>query len=394
MKKSTTILLLVVISFLIGCTPTIKYDMVINNVGLFDGDIDRGIVNIGIRNDSIISISKEQLNGDFIVDGTAKYLIPGMVNAHVHVSTLEELKESYSFGILANLNMHTGLEKRELEWKKMSKDTVGFPFLFGSGHAATVPNGHPNQFSPDMETINDSISIKQWVDNRLLNNVDYIKIVRDNHSWMGRPPLPTLSYEQIKQIIDYTHSKGYKAVVHAVHADDFLEISKFKPDGFVHMWDYKENAQLKDEDYKKIAESGAFIVPTSGITLKTATMDLPPFFKTFLKENILSANERKDIIKKIYDNGITIIAGTDAQQGQMNFGDDYYYELYLYKQAGLSNLEILKTATGNPAKVFDIPVGTIKEGTKPNMLLISGNPIENLDFIKKIELIWKNGKTE
>lgn len=394
MKNLTKLLLLIAIFIFVGCSAPIKYDIIIKNVGLFDGDIDRGIVNIGIRNDSIISISKEPLRGDSIIDGTHKYVMPGMVNAHVHVSTLEELKESYSFGILANLNMHTGLEKRELEWKNMSKDSIGYPLLFGSGHAATVPNGHPNQFSPDMETINDSISIKQWVDNRLANNVDYIKIVRDNHSWMGRSPLPTLSYEQIKQIIDYTHSKGYKAVVHAVHADDFLEISKFKPDGFVHMWDYKENAQLKDENYKMIAESGAFIVLTSGITLKTATMDLPPFMKTFLKENILNSDERKDIIKKIHDYGITIIAGTDAQQGQMNFGDDYYYELDLYKQAGLSNLEVLKTATGNPSKEFDIPVGTIETGTKPNMLLISGNPIESLDFIKKIELIWKNGKTE
>lgn len=394
MKNLTTLLLLIAVFIFVGCSAPFKYDIIINNVGLFDGDIDRGIVNIGIRNDSIISISKEPLQGDSIIDGTNKYVIPGMVNAHVHVSTLEELKESYSFGILANLNMHTGLEKRELEWKNMSKDSIGYPLLFGSGHAATVPNGHPNQFSPNMETINDSISIKQWVDNRLANNVDYIKIVRDNHSWMGRPPLPTLSYEQIKQIIDYTHSKGYKAVIHAVHADDFLEISKFKPDGFVHMWDYKENAQLKDEDYKMIAESGAFIVLTSGITLKTATMDLPPFMKTFLKENILNSDERKDIIKKIHDYGITIIAGTDAQQGQMNFGNDYYYELDLYKQAGLSNLEVLKTTTGNPSKEFDIPVGTIEVGTKPNMLLISGNPIERLDFIKKIELIWKNGKTE
>ena len=394
MKKITSLLILFSILFLIGCTAPIKYDIVIKNVGLFDGDIDRGIVNIGIRNDSIISISKEELLGDSLMDGTSKYIIPGMVNGHVHVSTLEELKESYSFGILANLNMHTGLEKRELEWKKMSKDTVGFPFLFGSGHAATVPGGHPNQFSPDMETINDSISIEQWVDNRIINGVNYIKIIRDNHSWMGRPPLPTLSYEQINQIIDYTHSKGYKAVVHAVHSNDFLEISRFKPDGFVHMWDYKENAQLKVEEYKMIAESGAFIVPTSGITLKSESMDLPPFVKSFFEENILSANERREIIKKIHDSGITIIAGTDAQQGQMNFGDDYYYELDLYKQAGLSNLEVLKTATGNAAKEFDIPVGIIEEGTKPNMLLLSGNPIENLDYLKQIEAIWKNGKTE
>lgn len=392
MKKLTTLILLISILFLVGCTEPVKYDIVINNVGLFDGEIDRGIVNIGFRNDSIISISKDELLGDSLINGTGKYLIPGMVNGHVHASNTEQLKEGYEHGILANLNMHTSLEDRESQWKKMSQDSVGFPFLYGSGHAATVPGGHPNQFSPDMETINDSISIEQWVDNRIAMGVDYIKIVRDNHPWLNYPPIPTLEYDQIGQIIQYAKSKGYKTVVHAITIEDMLAIAKFKPNGFVHMMERTIEHPISDESFKELAESGVFIMPNAALWLKSKE-GMPPFMKEWIEKHMFSADQCADYIKKIHESGITIIAGTDAQSGQLNFGSDFLLEIEMYKRAGLSNLEILKTTTGNTAKAFDIPIGTIKLKTKPNMLLLSGNPIENLDFIERIELIWKNGKT-
>ena len=306
------ILLAIVISTLIGCSYPTKYDIVIQNVGLFDGYQDKGIVNIAINNDTIAEISSEELIGDSILDGTDKYLIPGLVNAHVHASTLEHLQAGYPLGILTLLNMHTGLEDRELEWKGISKDSVGYSSLYGSGHAATVPEGHPTQFSRNMETINDSVSIEDWVDHRIEKKVDYIKIIRENHEWMGYPPLPTLSYEQIKQIIDYAHSKGYKVVVHANTVEEMVKIAEFKADGFVHMLDYKEDFPVPESYYKVLTEKGAFVVTTGGIALKP--MDgAPPFMKEWVANNLLDAKQRAEIIKKMHKNGILIVAGTDAQ---------------------------------------------------------------------------------
>lgn len=332
------------------------------------------------------------LQADTENEAEGKFLMPGMVNAHVHASRVEELKEGYSIGILANLNMHTGDEKRESKWKEMTRDSFGFPILFGAGHAATVPGGHPNQFSPDMETINDSTGIKQWVDNRISNGADYIKIVRENHAWMEHPAQPTLSYEQIQQIIDYAQSKGYLTVVHATQAKDFVEIAKFKPDGFAHMWDFKINSDLSPVDYQTIANSGAFIIPTAGISLKSKNP--PPHIAKWLEQNMLSAEERQSVINKLHSLDIMLVAGTDAQGEQMNFGDDYYYELEIYSRAGLSNIEVLKTATGNAAKAFNLPVGMLEVGSKANMLLLSASPIEDLDHLKQVEQVWKNGQTE
>ena len=378
---------------LYGCSEPVKYEIVIENVGLFNGSQDLGIVNVAVNADTIASISAEPLLGNSTIDGTDKYLIPGLVNAHTHISSIEDLKEGYDLGILTLLNMHTGLEERELAWKTTFSDSVGFSELYGSGHAATVPGGHPNQFSTEMETINDSISIEEWVDNRISKNVDYIKIVRDHHEWMGSPPLPTLSYEQIGQIIEYSHSKGFKVVVHGNTVADMVKISEFKPNGFVHMPIFKEEYPTSDEDYKSIAQSGAFMIPTSGIILKPME-GAPPFIIDWLENNLLDSHQSADVLKKFHEAGVLIVAGTDAQEGQMNFAEDYYLELEHYQMAGLSNIEILKSTTGNAAKAFDLPIGEIKVGAKATMVLLGGNPIENIENLKEIEIIWKNGKSE
>lgn len=376
-----------------GCSNPAQHELVIQNVGLFDGYEDLGMVNIAINSDTIAVITTNALAGDSIIDASGKYMIPGLVNAHVHASDIEHLSQGYSEGILYLLNMHTGLEEREADWKKSSIDSLGLSTLYGSGHAATVPGGHPTQFSPDMETISDSLSIEDWLENRTNNGVDYIKIIRDNHEWMGEPALPTLDYETIEKLIVAAHQKEYKVVVHANTVEEMTEIAKFEPDGFVHMLDYKEDYPVPESYYRAIANSGAFIIPTGGISLKEM-QGAPPFIVDWLENNLLDSQQRAEIIRDYNQNGIMLVAGTDAQEGQMNFSDDYFLELELYKMAGLSNLEILKAATGNAAKAFPLPIGELKVGGQASFVLLDADPLNDISNLKKVNQIWKNGKTQ
>ena len=380
------------IPLVIGCSSPANYDLVLQNVGLFDGDTYHGIVNIGIHDDTIAVISSEKTEGDSLIDLSGKYIIPGMVNAHVHVSSVEQMKEGPAVGILTLLNMHTGEEDRELEWKTKYKDSAGFSTLYGAGHAATVPGGHPNQFSPDMETIDENLSIQDWVDHRIKNNVDYIKVVRDHHEWMGSPALPSLDYDQIRELIEYSHQKGMKVVIHANSIKDMMEIGQFSPDGFVHMPDYKEDLPVPENFYTWLAGKEIFVVPTAGFSLKSMD-NAPPFIRDWVTSHLLDSSQRAGIIKKMHETGVLIVAGTDAQEGQMDFGGDYFLELKLYKTAGLSNIEILRTATGNAAKAFDLPIGQISVGSKASFVILNENPIEDIENLKTVYQVWKNGRT-
>jgi imidazolonepropionase-like amidohydrolase len=103
--------------------------------------------------------------------------------------------------------------------------------------------------------------------------------------------------------------------------------------------------------------------------------------------------EIKESIKAVHDAGITILAGTDNGNFDLNWGDDLVNELLIYSESGLSNLEVLKTATGNPAKAWGIPVGLLKVGSKTNMLMLNGNPVDDLQHVKSIQRIWKYSST-
>ncbi len=390
MKNVLSLAFLAVVLY--GCSGPAPYDLVIQNVGLFDGNQDLGTVSIAIANDTIARISGEALAADSVIDGTGKYMIPGLVNAHVHASTIEHLQQGYPYGILTIMNMHTGLEDRELEWKTISRDSVGFSTLYGAGHAATVPGGHPTQFSPDMETITDSTSLEEWVEHRIAKQVDYIKIIREHHEWMGYPPMPTLDYDKIQEITEYAHGKGYKVVVHANTVEEMMKIAVFKPDGIVHMPDYKEDYPLPESFYETMAANGIFIVTTGGIALKSME-GAPPFITEWVGDNLLDAGERAEVIRKLHEHGVLLVVGTDAQEGQMDFGPDYYLELELYKMAGLSNEEILKAATGNAARAFGLPVGELKVGGSADMVLLGGNPLKDLENLRKVDRVWKNGRT-
>jgi imidazolonepropionase-like amidohydrolase len=94
-------------------------------------------------------------------------------------------------------------------------------------------------------------------------------------------------------------------------------------------------------------------------------------------------------VKALYDNGITIVAGTD----QVFPGFSLWRELELYQQAGLSSGEALQTATIIPARVMKLEkqYGSVAEGKSADIVIDDANPLQNISNIRKISLVIKDG---
>ncbi|UOQ53674.1 amidohydrolase family protein [Hymenobacter cellulosivorans] len=96
------------------------------------------------------------------------------------------------------------------------------------------------------------------------------------------------------------------------------------------------------------------------------------------------------LVKVLYDQGITIVAGTD-----MGFpGTSIDRELELYVQAGLTPLQALQTATITPARVMklDKQSGSIEVGKQADLVLIAGNPLEKIQNLRQVKLVIKDGR--
>ncbi|WP_223670787.1 amidohydrolase family protein [Kangiella shandongensis] len=92
------------------------------------------------------------------------------------------------------------------------------------------------------------------------------------------------------------------------------------------------------------------------------------------------------MVKKLHDNGVPIVPGTDAIAGFT-----LHRELELYADAGISNADVLKLATIGSAKVVgnEDNVGSITEGKQADLVFVDGNPLEDMSDLRQIALVIK-----
>ncbi len=95
-------------------------------------------------------------------------------------------------------------------------------------------------------------------------------------------------------------------------------------------------------------------------------------------------------VKKLYDAGVTIVAGTDM--GFPGFSLDR--ELELYVLAGLTPAQALKTATITPAQAMgvDKQTGSIEAGKQADIIIVDGDPLTNISDVRKVTTVIKAGK--
>jgi imidazolonepropionase-like amidohydrolase len=94
------------------------------------------------------------------------------------------------------------------------------------------------------------------------------------------------------------------------------------------------------------------------------------------------------MLKKLYDNGITVVAGTDQGSGYA-----LHRELEIYNESGIPAAEVLRMATLTAAQVMkrDNELGSIAPGKLADMILVDGDPTTNISDIRKVDTVIKGG---
>jgi imidazolonepropionase-like amidohydrolase len=94
------------------------------------------------------------------------------------------------------------------------------------------------------------------------------------------------------------------------------------------------------------------------------------------------------MVKKLYESGITIVAGTDLGSGYA-----LHRELEIYNSAGIPAPEVLRMATLTAAQIMkrDADLGSIAPGKLADMILVNGDPSTHISDIRKIETVIKGG---
>ena len=100
-------------------------------------------------------------------------------------------------------------------------------------------------------------------------------------------------------------------------------------------------------------------------------------------------------LKTLQDAGVTIAAGTDAGNIGTIHGPALFREFQLMKEAGLTPMQILQSATANAAKTFGgetgAKIGVIAPGKFADLVILNSNPLDDIANASEIESVIKNG---
>ncbi len=418
-----------------GVSDSRKNEIVFQNVNVIP--MDRNIVlenqTVVVKNGKIISVtesSKSKIGKDaMIVDGSGKYLMPGLAEMHGHVppvDDLDQMKEVLMLFALHGITTVRGMlgHPKHLQLREMiRKQEIIAPDFYASG-----PSVNGQSASSPQEAI---AMVKQ----QKKDGYDYVKI----H--------PGLSKEAFNAMAKTAHEVGIPFVGHISfdvgiwksieagyssidHLDGFIEglvpgIENMRQEEVglfgVFIADKAEQDQIP-KLMQALKNKNVWVVPTQALAERwMSPVPLEEFvsapeMKYMNKEirqqwadskiNFLQnprydkekVNDyidlRRQIIKACQEQGVGLLLGCDAPQVFNVPGISTHHELQYLVDSGLSPFEALQTGTINVAKYLNKTAdsGTIKAGSKANLVLLGGNPLQDIGQSKNIEGVCVGGK--
>lgn len=385
----------------------------ITNVRVFDGEktIEKTSVLIEQGKISAIGTDIGIPEKTPTYDGTGKTLMPGLIDSHTHTYG-EAQKEALRFGVTTEMDMFTdwqllGAAKKQRE----SLEQVDQADLWSAGTLATAPGGHGTEYGMKIPTLSSAQEAPAFVQERIKEGSDYIKIVFDDGSAYGPSVnIKTLTPEVTQALITSAHQQNKKALVHIASYSEAIQMIEQGADGLVHSFTNRIADTALIEQAKR---HGTFIIATLSVsgslagagegkalaedTALQSYLSKPQ--STALKAAFPKQWQNPKVLenslasaKLLHDAGIPILAGTDAGNPGTAHGASMHGELALLVKAGLSPVEALHTATALPAKTFNLnDRGRIAVGMRADMILVDGDPTKSIADTRKIEFIWKNG---
>ncbi|HEV8628834.1 MAG TPA: amidohydrolase family protein, partial [Thermoanaerobaculia bacterium] len=345
--------------------------LAITNVRIFDGTrvIPRGTVVVSGRLITAVGPRVRVPAGVAVVDGRGATLLPGLIDAHTHTWG-DALTRAAVFGVTTELDMFTvPAFAQVMRAEQAGTGAPGRADLFSAGFLATAPGGHGTEYGMPVPTLTTPAEAQSWVDARLAEGSDYIKIISEDGSSYGRS-IPTLDRDTIAALVAAAHQRGKLAVVHVSTEARAEEALAAGADGLAHVFDDRPPEQafvdLAVEDKAFVVATLTVVESTSGVASGHALPDDPrlaPYLLPSEVDNLRTAfplhgqprfQNALDAVRRLRDARVSILAGTDAPNPGTTHGASIHRELELLVSAGLTPVQALAAATAVPAKAFHL----------------------------------------
>jgi imidazolonepropionase-like amidohydrolase len=386
---------------------------VVRDVRLFDGDRVSEHRSVVVRDGVIVRIGDATLSappGAQVIAGRGRTLLPGLIDAHVHLSDSAEadLRQSLALGVTTDLDMWNGGARFERNEQLRAADAPDVADVRTAGTGATAPGGHPTQMGGgSFPTIDDPADAQAFVDARIAEGSDYIKIIYDDLSSIGRHQ-PMLDKRTLKAVVDAAHARGKLAVVHILSEWQAKDAIEAGADGLAHLF---TGATVSPDLATLAASHHVFVTPTltvlfsdcgqpSGPRIANDSL-LRPYIRPGMRKQAAMAfpptkgsrcEGTKEAVRQLVRAGVPVLTGTDAPSPGQSYGASVHGEMELLVGTGLTPVQALTAATSAPARAFRLTDrGVIAAGKRADLVLVDGDPTRDITATRRIVSVWKRG---
>ena len=348
------------------------------------------------------------------IDTGGSWLIPGLMNMHVHLGLVlpgkmkaelyDESEAALALRMAANAreSLQAGVTTIRLTgarahadlalMRAINKGQADGPRIFSAGEALSITAGHGSK--KDQKTKYDGPDeLLKAARTQISAGAKWIKIAisggiaTDGGDLAAALMMP----EEIHTVIDAAHRFGAKVTAHSgspVATDIAIDAGL----------DCVEHGYFLDRPtLKKMKEHGTWLVPTIVVS-QPATA---PFFERigsppwYLKRRESAGKAHWKALQMAIEEGVNIALGTDQMPAEPNDGTTATArEAQYYVEAGMTPLQALRSATVETARMLEAEdeIGTLETGKYADIVAVDRDPTEDIKALRNILLVMKGGK--
>jgi imidazolonepropionase-like amidohydrolase len=230
-------------------------------------------------------------------------------------------------------------------------------------------------------------AMRQAAEERLKTTSDWIKVYASRGSFQSVDTTQTLTFDELKAIVDAAHAQNRKVAIHSYGASGVKDAVRAGADSVEH------GIELDDETIAEMVKRGTVWVPT--IDHNRYYVDAKDEYG-FAPETIGPLQEyiQKNLesTRRAFKAGVKIGMGSDAVYSM--FGQNTR-ELGWFIKAGMTPVQALATATTTAAELLGMgdKIGRLSPGFFADMVAVDGDPTEDIDVaIDRVRVVVKDGQ--
>ncbi len=400
----------------------------IANANIITGNLGDGVQSgkyIVVEDDKISNITddKNKIEGLKVIDLGGKYILPGLINLHVHLpgsgmpkDTKKQNKKTVRMLMNHAITKYivyrlcASYAKVELMSGVTTIRTVGglddidsrirdngakgklkAPRVLASNMAVSVKDGHmAGLLAYEAKDPEDG---RRYVREIAKTNPDLIKLMITggvlDAKKEGEPGVLRMSPEIVNACCDEAHKLGFKV---AAHVESPLGVTVALEGGVDTI---EHGANIGEHEIELFKQNGSAHVLTISPTIPLCMFDLSVSGGTPLHKanGTIVFKGMLDCAKKCLDNGIPVGLGTDTACPFVTHYDMWRELRYFQKYLGVSNEYAIHTATQINARIagIDSETGSIEVGKSADFLVVENNPLENLEALRNPKMVVLRG---